>query len=142
MFAEGTVSNFGSGVASVATTALVRFPALLASVFAVAMTGELIIKGISAALDETGLKPADDSWIKKASNKLTEYGARPYRNTEISKLVLGILGFGLAGIIGNELANLALGKAPLFYNHALTFLGPIRVDTRPYMEGMRNIWGM
>lgn len=123
---------------SAALGGCLRIPALVISANAVAMAGELVVRGLQYALALTGIKvDSKDSLVNKAVAYLpTGVNFRPYRHMEIDKLAISTLTCAAVGIAGTELANFFFGNTPSIYNRVLTYLGPIRLDSSSYFRNV------
>ena len=135
---------FGNGMIGTAVTGLVRVPAFLANCTAIMMVGELVIRGLSSVLSIAGFQQQEDSWIAKAAGYIGESGVRPYKNLGAADLAVKAAAFSALGVVGSEFARIASGDAPCVYNVVLSFLGPIRISTGPYLDSVmpliRKFW--
>jgi hypothetical protein len=137
-----TVGSIGQGQVgayfSAALGGCLRIPALVISANAVAMAGELVVRGLQYTLALTGIQvDSKNSLVNKAVAYLpTDVNFRPYRHMDINKLFISAVvctGFGIAG---TELANFFFGNTPSIYNRVLTYLGPIRLDSGSYFRNV------
>lgn len=139
-FLNGAIPKvFGNGMLGGAVTGLVRIPAFMSNCIAVMMVGELAIRGLSGFLHTIGLNPSEDSWIQKTARDINSYGVRPYEKMPLKDLVVRTLAFAVLGIVGSEVIRVLGGTAPGIYNNVLTFMGPLRIDTRPYLVCVREM---
>jgi hypothetical protein len=162
IFNNAIPSIFGNGLVGNAVTGLVRIPAFISNAVAVMMVAELAIRALSSALHAVGLNPSNDSWIHQAADTISEGGVRPYRpykkildahgnpvldqnnqpryektHWTLGTLITRTVAYAALGIIGSEAVRILGGTAPGVYNNVLTLLGPIRIDTRPYLDCVR-----
>jgi len=140
-------SLFGQGLLGNAVTGLVRIPGFLASIAAVQIAAELAIRALSGTLSAVGFNFRDDSWVNRLSAKIIESGIRPYTLQEddynddvyyntAPELVVKMVALAALGIAVNELVRILGGNAPSIYNHGLSFIGPIRIFSGSYLEGV------
>jgi hypothetical protein len=141
--AVGSIGQQGQAGAffSAALGGCLRIPALLVSANAVAMTGELALRGLQTLLALAGIKVDDkDSLVNKAVAKLpANVNFRPYKNETQwtnKKLLISAVACAAIGIVGTEFANFFFGSAPDIYNRVLTYLGPVRIDNVSWFKNV------
>ncbi len=132
----GIPKIFGNGLLGTAVTGLGRITALMPTMIATIMVGELALRGLQNILRGIGLEPKDDSWISQAGKKILEHGARPYEKTNSKTLALQALAFTAIGIVGSESMRVLGGEVPAIYNNVLAFMGPVRLSNQSYLEGV------
>lgn len=128
---------FGDSIVGKAMTGLVRIPAFLSNLTAVAMVAELTIRTLRSTLSQIGIGNDDTTWISRTAEKISESGIRPYRATPTKELVIKAIAFAALGVAATEFVNIIGGQAPAIYNNVLTFLGPIRIDNASYFTNIR-----
>ena len=135
----GTVipSIFGDGIFGRGVTGLLRIPAFMSNAITIMMVGELAMKGLSSGFESIGFKPAEDSWVQKGAKAITQYGVRPYKDLPLQVLLVRIVAFWALGVLGSEFVRILGGTAPGIYNDVLRLLGPLRIDSQPYLVGVR-----
>lgn len=127
---------FGDGILGTAVTGLVRIPAIMSNCVAVMMVGELAIRGLSETLSYVGFQPKDESWLTKTAKSINESGVRPFKDMSARELAIKAVAFAALGIIGSEFVRVTGGRAPGVYNSVLSFLGPLRLDSNPYLDNI------
>lgn len=141
-FFNGAIPKvFGNGLLGNAVTGLIRIPAFMSNCIAVMMVGELAIRGLTNVIQLVGLSPDKDSWVQSTATNITKYGVRPYKDMELGELLVRTVAFAALGIVASEITRVLGGTAPGVYNSVLSFLGPIRIDTRPYLTCVREVLG-
>lgn len=117
---------------SAALGGCLRIPALIISANAVAMAGELVVRGLTTTLALAGIKVDNqDSVINKAVAILEKNNInfRPYKDLPIKTLVVSTVACAAIGILGTEFANLIFGPTPGIYNHVMKYFTPFRIDS-------------
>lgn len=127
---------FGDGLFGKGVTGLLRIPAFMSNAITIMMVGELAMKGLSSSFESIGFKPAEDSWVQKGAKAITEYGVRPYKDLPLNVLLARIVAFWALGVLGSEFVRILGGTAPGIYNDTLRLLGPLRINSKPYLEGV------
>lgn len=114
---------------------LARVPALLATIAAITIAGELVIRGISALAHRLIGKPNRDTLIGKAVTFVTDSSIRGYQDEKkytwynlMQKMVI----CATFGIVATELARLALGPIHPIYNWVFTYIGPFVASAAPH----------
>jgi hypothetical protein len=138
-----TAAIGGSIVGQVVSTAIngtIRVPALMTALASVTIASELVFRGLGTTLSVVGLEPKHDSWVEKLGGHINQ--VRPYKNqnqypTHI--LARNFVITTLVAIATTELARVLAGPAPSWYNNVLAFMGPIRLDSSSYLEGVTQV---
>jgi len=131
---------FGNGLLGTAVTGIGRITALMPTMIATLMIGELALRGLQNTLQGIGLKPTNDSWIARAGKYVSDHGARPYKDADTKTLAKQAVAFAIIGIVGNETMRVLGGQIPPIYNNVLAFIGPVRLSTKSQWEGMADAW--
>jgi hypothetical protein len=145
--------TFGSAMSSIITqgsNGTFRISALLASVAATQMAGELSLRLINGVFHSVGLKPEQNGVVVKMSQYIAQIGLRPYGNEKTvtdadgtkntvreystRDLAIRLIALSVLAIVAFEAATVLCGSTPSIYNNILTFMGPLRVDPRSFLE--------
>lgn len=127
---------FGDGLLGTAVTGLIRIPAIMSNCVAVLMVGELAIRGLSETISFFGFQPKDDSWLTKTAKNINESGVRPFKDMPAKELTIKAIAFAALGVVGSEFVRVTGGRAPGVYNNVLSFLGPLRLNSNPYLDNI------
>jgi hypothetical protein len=128
---------FGEGLFGSLVTATLRIPPYMSALIAIQMVGELTMRGLGSTFGSIGFKPAEDSWVQKTAQAIIHYGVRPYKDVPTKDLPIRIVAFAALAVLGSELVRMLGGRAPGIYNIVLSLLGPLRIDTGSYLDGVR-----
>lgn len=136
--ASGVAINyvFGEGVFGRGVTGLLRIPAFMSNAITIMMVGEIAMRGLSSAFKSVGFQPTEDSWVQKGAKTITHYGVRPYQDLPLTSLLYRVVCFWALGIAGSEFVRILGGRAPGIYNDVLSLLGPLRIDSNSYLDGV------
>lgn len=147
-----TVGSVTTSVITHTANGLIRVPAMMVSVTAAAMIGEIALRVLGGIWSGLFGAPSNAGWLQKISNFVHESGARPFGDLMLNgdfkistrQLVIKTIAFSALAALSFELASVLCGTPPAIYNHVLTFIGPVRFSNIPYLEGVKSIlalWG-
>jgi len=148
-----TIGTVTTSVVTHTANGLCRIPAMMVSVTAAAMVGELALRTLGGIWSGFFGTPSADSWPQKVAAFIHKSGARPYGEIDVANnfkisnrdLVLKAVAFSALAVLSFELASFLCGPAPTIYNNFLTFIGPVRFSSVPYLQGVQSVlsqWGL
>jgi hypothetical protein len=114
---------------------LARIPALLATIAAITIAGELVIRGLSTLTHRIFGDLNPDSLLGKAINVVTASEIRGYQDKDKHpwySLLQKMLICATFGIVATELTRLALGPIHPLYNWVFTLIGPFTASAAPH----------
>lgn len=132
---------FGQGAVGHMITGMIRIPAMMSSLVAIMIAGELAIRLLRLLLSCVGYEVRRGTWIERLANFAT-VSVRPYGDDFLhptSRLLQQGLLLMLFSILSVEAVAVLGGPAPAIYNWVLSAISPCwRITTESYFTSGLN----
>lgn len=96
-----------------------------------------------AAPGSSDANPPQQNKLEKVTSWIyakTHINIRPFKDKDTLPLLKGTIAAVGLGILLNEALRILAGPAPQIYNDILSFIGPVRIDSKPYLENVQNVF--